>query len=127
MELTSKKWIIFVSSPLLRFRIKMKRSFYFGDCFRQRFSLSLSPNLRSKISAQSFISYVWWLKVKLLKAKFYINIMTRYKKKTKQSDHCRVTVEKKQHWNLKYQIQDPIILDVYELNIVEVETGKILN
>ena len=54
--------------------------------------------------------------------------MTRYKKKTtKQSDHCRVTVEKKQHWNLKYQIQDPIILDVYELNIVEVETGKILN
>ena len=28
-------------------------------------------------------------------------------------------VEKKQYWNLKYQIQDPIILHVYELNIVK--------
>ena len=32
-------------------------------------------------------------------------------------------VEKKQQWNLKYQIQDPIILHVYELNIVNAETG----
>ena len=32
--------------------------------------------------------------------------------------------EKKKHWNLKYQIQDPIILQVYELNIMNAETGK---
>ena len=28
--------------------------------------------------------------------------------------------ENKQDWNLKYQIQDPIILHVYEFNIVNV-------
>ena len=32
-------------------------------------------------------------------------------------------VEKKQYWNLKYQKQDPIILHVYEVNIVNAETG----
>ena len=46
----------------------------------------------------------------------------RFGKKEK-SDHCRVMVEKKQYWNLKYQIQDPIILHVYELDTVNAETG----
>ena len=46
----------------------------------------------------------------------------RFGKKEK-SDHCRVMVEKKQYWNLKCQIQDPIILHVYELDIVNAETG----
>ena len=48
--------------------------------------------------------------------------MIRFEKK-KQSVHCKVMVEKKQHWNLKYQIQDPIILHTYDLNIVNAETG----
>ena len=38
--------------------------------------------------------------------------MIRFGKK-EQSDDCRVIVEKKQPWNLKYQIQHPIILHVY--------------
>ena len=58
----------------------------------------------------------------MLKAKFYINIIMRFGKKEK-SDHSRVMVEKKQYWNLKCQIQDPIILHVYELDIVNAETG----
>ena len=57
-----------------------------------------------------------------MKAEFYINKMIRFEKK-EQSDHCRLMVEKKQHWNLKYQKQDLMILYVYELNIAEVETG----
>ena len=44
-------------------------------------------------------------------------------KKKEHSDHCRVMVEKKQHWNLKYQKQNPVILHIYELNIVKAETG----
>ena len=40
-----------------------------------------------------------------------------------QSDHCRVMVEKKQHWNWRYQIQDSIILYVDEVIIVNAETG----
>ena len=43
--------------------------------------------------------------------------------KKEQRDNCRVMVEKKQHWNLKYQIQNPIILHVYKLNIVNAEAG----
>ena len=31
-------------------------------------------------------------------------------------------LDTKQYWDLKYQIQDPIILHVYELNIVNVVT-----
>ena len=48
--------------------------------------------------------------------------MIRFGKK-EQSDDCRVTVEKKLHWYLKYQILDPITLHVYGLNIVNAETG----
>ena len=48
--------------------------------------------------------------------------MIRFGKKD-ESDHCRVMVEKKQHWNSKYQIRDPLILHVYQLNIVNTETG----
>ena len=48
--------------------------------------------------------------------------MIRFGKK-EQNDHCRLMVEKNQHWNLKYQIQDPIILYVYKLNILNAETG----
>ena len=44
------------------------------------------------------------------------------KKKT-QSDHCRVLAEKKQFWNSKYQMPDPIFPNVYELNNVNTETG----
>ena len=62
------------------------------------------------------------MKAKLLKAEFCINIMIRFGKK-EQSDHCRGMVENKHHWNLKYQIQDLIILQVYELNIVNAETA----
>ena len=57
MKPTSQKLIAFAFSPLLCFRIKMKWSFYVGDYFHQRFSLTLSWNLRSKISAQVFKSY----------------------------------------------------------------------
>ena len=57
-----------------------------------------------------------------MKAEFYINKMIRFERK-EQSDHCRLMVERKQHWNLKYQKQDLMILYVYELNIVEAETG----
>ena len=35
----------------------------------------------------------WVLKAKLLKAKFYVNIMIRFGKK-EQNDHCMVMVEK---------------------------------
>ena len=69
----------------------------------------------------------WGLKAKLLKAKFYINIMIRFEE-NKQNDHCSVMVEEKQYWNLKYEIfpliiQDPLILYVYGLNIVNGEKG----
>ena len=37
--------------------------------------------------------------------------------------HSRVMVEKKKHWHLKYQIQDPMILHAYELNVANTETG----
>ena len=57
-----------------------------------------------------------------MKAEFYINKMIRFEKK-EQSDHCRLMVEKKQHWNLKYQKQDLMILYVFELNIAEAVTG----
>ena len=43
--------------------------------------------------------------------------------KKEQSAQCRLMAENKQYWNLKYQIQDPIILHVYQLNIVNAETG----
>ena len=61
------------------------------------------------------------------KAEFYIYIyiLIRFGKK-EQSDHFSVMVEKKQRWNLKYQIQDPIILHVYELNITNVQSLKLL-
>ena len=52
-----------------------------------------------------------------MNAKFYI--MFRFGKK-EQRAQCSVMAEKKQQWNLKYQIQDPIILHVYQLNIVKV-------
>ena len=42
--------------------------------------------------------------------------MIRFGKK-EESDHCRVMVGKKQYWNSKHQIQDPLILHVCELNI----------
>ena len=48
--------------------------------------------------------------------------MIRFGEK-EQSGHCRVVVEEKQHWDLKYQIQDPLILHVYKLNIVNAKTG----
>ena len=43
--------------------------------------------------------------------------------KKEQYDHCRVTTKKKQCWNLKYQIPDPISPHMYELNIVNAETS----
>ena len=43
--------------------------------------------------------------------------------KEEQIDYCRVMVEKKLHWNWKYQVQDPIYLHIYELNYVNAETG----
>ena len=72
------------------------------------------------------------MKAELLKAKFYIYIyiyiyidiqLSDLEKKKEKSDHCRMMVEKKQHWNQKYQIQDPIMLHVHDLNIVNAETG----
>ena len=63
-----------------------------------------------------------------MKGVFYINMIRFGKKREKKqekekNDHCRMTVEKKQHWNLKYQIWDPIIPHVYEFNIVKAEIG----
>ena len=43
--------------------------------------------------------------------------------KKERNDHCRVMVEKKQHWDLKNQIQDLIILHINELSIVSIDTG----
>ena len=65
-----------------------------------------------------------------MKAEFYINLMSQItQKRTKatcangREEHC-----KEQHWNLKYQIQDPIfpcIWDEYyrqwEIKIVELK------
>ena len=61
-------------------------------------------------------------KVKLLTATICINAIIRLEKKT-QSDHCRVLAEKKQFWNSKYQMPDPIFPNVYELNNMNTETG----
>ena len=47
--------------------------------------------------------------------------MIRFGKK-EQSAPCRDMVETKQHWNLKYQMQDPMTLHAYELNNVNAKT-----
>lgn len=41
----------------------------------------------------------------------------------KESNHCKVTVEKKQYWDLKCHTQDPIFPHIYRLNIFNAETG----
>ena len=43
--------------------------------------------------------------------------------KKEQNDQCRVMVKKKQYWNCKYQIPDPIFPYAYELNIINPETS----
>ena len=44
-----------------------------------------------------------------------------------ESDHCRVTAEKKQYWNLKQQTLEPTLPNIFEMNIVKflivTETG----
>ena len=62
------------------------------------------------------------MKSTFLTAEFYRNTIFRFgKKRTKWSllgdDREEIA------WNLKYQIQDPIILHVYELNIVNAKTS----
>ena len=50
--------IIFAFLPSSHLKLKIKWSFNFGNCFHQRFSLTLWLNLRSKKSAHAFLSYV---------------------------------------------------------------------
>ena len=62
-------------------------------------------------------------KAKVLQAKFYINIMIRFGKKEK-GDHSKVMDGREEtRLELKYQIQDPVIFHVHELNIVNAETS----
>ena len=44
-------------------------------------------------------------------------------KKKEQSNQSIVMAKKKLYWNLKYQVQDPIFPNEYELNIVNAETS----
>ena len=51
---------MFIFLPLLRLEqyvLEQNVSLYFDHCFHQRFSLTLSSNLKSKISAQVFMNY----------------------------------------------------------------------
>lgn len=69
------------------------------------------------------MSYVMRLKTKLiLKGKFHVHIMYQIWG-IEQSDHCRLTAEKKQYWDLKLkqQVPEPKFPIVYEVNIVNAE------
>ena len=103
----------FCFSPLLRFRLTEMITLLWW-----LFPPKISTNPFIQLNKQDISTSIYnlcnrGLKAKLLKAEFYKNIMIRFEKKGK-SNHCRVMVKKKQHWNLKYQIQDPIMIHVYE-------------